>query len=232
MTYIVLILGLVLMGVFVSKRTARVTLQVAFLKAVVSVCFILTGLFAMVENPNCPKIVGALVAAGGVWGLLGDIALDLKYVFKKYEKEYLNAGFSCFGIGHIFYIAALFLAYGFNIKPTLTALFPMAVSVLIVFISEPVMKVKYGEFKKITVAYLFILGYVLGLSWGYLIFEYSISALLFSIGFLLFIGSDIFLSSLYFGATEKDRTNRVSIVLNHILYYSAQFLIALSLLFI
>ena len=232
MTYVTLALGLILLVVFVSKRTAKVTLQVAFLKAVVSVCFILTALFAMVENPDCPKLVGALVAAGGVWGLLGDIALDLKYVFKKYEKEYLTAGFSCFGVGHLFYIAALIVAYGFNIKPTLSALFPMAVSVLIVFLSEPIMKVKYGEFKKITVAYLIVLGYVLGLSWGYLIFDYSISALVFSIGFLLFIGSDIFLSGLYFGATEKDRTNRVSIVLNHLLYYSAQFAIAIALLFV
>lgn len=232
MTYAFLVLGLILVAVFVSKRTAKVTLHVAFLKAVASVCFILTGLFAMAENPDCPKIVGALIAAGGIWGLLGDIALDLKYVFKKYEKEYLIAGFSCFGVGHIFYIAALIMAYGFNIKPTLSALFPMVVSVIIVFASEPLMKVKYGEYKKITIAYLVILGYVLGLSWGYLIFDYSVSALILSIGFLLFIGSDVFLSSLYFGATEKDRTNRVSIVLNHTLYYSAQFLIALSLLFI
>ncbi len=232
MTYVFLGLGIVLLIAFVSKRTARVTLQVAFLKAVVSVCFILTGLFAMVDNPDCPKIVGALVAAGGVWGLLGDIALDLKYVFTKYEKEYLNAGFSCFGVGHIFYIGALYINFGFNFKAFVGAFVAGLVCVAVVFISQPLMKLNYRGYKKITVVYMFILGYVYGLSSGYAIFDYSLPALIITIGFILFLASDLFLSGLYFGTTEKKRTSRPAIILNHLLYYSAQFVIAISLLFI
>ena len=232
MTYVFLCLGIVLLIAFVSKRTARVTLQVAFLKAVVSVCFILTGLFAMVDNPDCPKIVGALVAAGGVWGLLGDIALDLKYVFAKYEKEYLNAGFSCFGVGHIFYIGALYINFGFNLKAFVGAFVAGLVCVAVVFISQPLMKLNYRGYKKITVVYMFILGYVYGLSSGYAIFDHSLPALIITIGFILFLASDLFLSGLYFGTTEKKRTSRPAIILNHLLYYSAQFVIAISLLFI
>ena len=232
MTYAFLGLGIVLLVAFVSKRTARVTLQVAFLKAVVSVCFILTALFAMAENPDCPKIVGALVAAGGVWGLLGDIALDLKYVFTKYEKEYLKAGFSSFGVGHIFYISALYINFGFNLKAFIGAIAAGLVCVAIVFVAKPLMKLDYRGYKKITAIYMFILGYVYGLSSGYAIFDYSLPALIFSVGFILFLASDIFLSGLYFGTTEKKQTSRPAIILNHLLYYAAQFVIAVSLLFV
>ena len=232
MTYLFLALGIILVGIFVSKRTAKVTLSVAFLKAVASVCFILTSLFAMVENPDCPKIVGALVAAGGVWGLLGDIALDLKYVFSKHEKDYLTAGFTSFGVGHVFYIAAMFINYGFNFKAFIGSFVAGLVCVAIVFIAEPLMKLDYRGYKKITAIYMFVLGYAYGISSGYAIFDYSLSALIFTIGFILFLASDIFLSGLYFGQTEKKRTSRPAIVINHILYYSAQFIIAVALLFI
>ena len=232
MVFVFLALGIILVGIFVSKRTAKVTLHIAFLKAVASVCFILTALFAMVQNPDCPEIVGALVAAGGVWGLLGDIALDLKYVFKKYEKEYLYAGFSSFGVGHIFYIVAMTIAFGFNMKVLIGGLIAAVIGVIIVFLSEPVMKVRYGDYKKITVVYLIALGFVVGYSTAYAVVDFSIAKLLLTIGFDLFILSDFFLSGLYFGATEKERTSRPAIVLNHIFYYCAQFFIAISLLYI
>lgn len=232
MTYVSLIIGVVFFLVFISKRTAKVTLQVAFVKAIASVCFISTALFAMVENSSCPKIVGALVAVGGVWGLLGDIALDLKYVFKKYEKEYLYAGFSSFGIGHIFYIAALYINFGFNAKALIGSVAAGLVCVAVVFISQPLMKLDYRGYKKITVVYMFILGFTYGLSSGYAIFDYSLPALIFTIGFILFLASDVFLSGLYFGTTEKKRTSRPAIIINHLLYYSAQFVIAVALLYV
>ncbi len=232
MTYLILAIGLLFVGVFLVKRTAKVTLQVAFLKAVASVFFILTGLFSMVENPDCPKIVGALVAAGGVWGLLGDIALDLKYVFKKYEKEYLTAGFSSFGVGHIFYVCAMFIAFGYNQRVFIGA-FPIAlISVASVFILEPVMKLNYNGFRAITTVYMAVLGFSVGLAVGYAIFDFSVATLILGIGYLLFILSDVFLSGLYFGPTEKQRTSRSAIILNHLTYYLAQFLIAISLFFI
>ncbi len=231
MTYIFLALGLVFTAIFISKRTAKVTLNVAFLKEVASVCFIITSLFAMAENPNCPKIVGAFVAAGGVWGLLGDIDLDLKYVFKNYENEYLEAGFSSFGIGHIFYMCALVTAFSSGGKAFIFAAVGAVLAMIFVFVTEPLFKVKYGKFKLITVAYTSLLGFVLGLAIGYAVYDFSVSSLLAAIGFAVFLGSDAFLSGLYFGQTDKDRTNRVAIVLNHILYYSAQFILAMALLY-
>lgn len=232
MTYIFLAIGLIFTTIFISKRTAKVTLYVAFIKAVSSVCFILTGLFAMVENPDCPKLIGALVAAGGVWGVLGDIALDLKYVFKKYEEQYLNAGFSSFGVGHFFYMAALICAFGVNKMAIIFGLIGIVLNIIFVYIGKPLLKVNIGKFKPITISYMSVLGFVHGMSVGYAVFDFSVAKLILAIGFTMFFISDLLLSGLYFGSTNKQKTSRIAIVFNHIFYYSAQFLIAISLLFI
>ncbi len=233
MAYVFLIIGLVVTITFLTRRTAKVTLNVAFLKAVASMCFILTGLFAFVGNDNCPRIVGALVAVGAAWGMLGDIALDLKYVFKNHEKDYTNAGFISFLVGHVFYIAAMYFAFGFD---KLALIFGIVCSILastFVLYCEPLLKVKFGEYKLITIFYMGVLGAVTGVAIGYAISSgYSLAQTLLNAGFMLFLASDCVLSDLYFSLDEKKRTKRSSIVLNHILYYSAQFCIAISLLFI
>lgn len=233
MTHLFLVLGIVLCIVFLSKRTAKVTLNVAFLKTVTSMCFILTGLFAFVSNDACPKIVGALVAAAGVWGLLGDIALDLKYVFKKYEGSYLTAGFSSFLVGHIFYCFAMVFAFGFEKLPVIIGAVACLLVFGFVFISEPILKCKYGNYKMIAALYMAVLSFTVGLSVGYaIVTDFSVAAIIMAVGFTLFILSDLVLAGIYFSIDDKKRVSRPSIIINHILYYAAQFTIAISLCFI
>lgn len=153
MSFVFLGIGVVLCVAFLTKRTAKVTLNVAFLKAVTSMCFILTGQFAYVSNENCPRIVGALVAVAAVWGLLGDIALDLKYVFKKYEESYLNAGFSSFLVGHVFYCLAMYFIYGFSAKAFIIAAVICVLLTVFILFSERLLKLEYGKFKPITIIY-------------------------------------------------------------------------------
>jgi uncharacterized membrane protein YhhN len=233
MAYLFLAIGLIVTIIFLTKRTARVTLNVAFLKAVASMCFILTGLFAFVGNENCKPIVGALVAAGAAWGMLGDIALDLKYVFKKYEKSYTNAGFISFLVGHLFYIGAMYFAFGFSKLSLIMGAVCSVLSFTFVMYCEPLLKVKFGEYKLITIFYMGVLGAVTGVAIGYAIeSKYSLAQTLLNAGFMLFLASDCVLSDLYFSLDEKKRTKRASIIINHALYYSAQFCIGISLLFI
>lgn len=233
MAYLFLGIGLIITITFLTKRTAKVTLNVAFLKAVASMCFILTGLFAFVGNENCPRIVGALVAVGAAWGMLGDIALDLKYVFKKYEKSYTNAGFISFLVGHIFYIAAMYFGFGFNKLVLIMGAVCAVIASTFVLYCEPLLKVKFGEYKLITFFYMGVLGAVTGVAIGYAISSgYSLAQTLLNAGFMLFLASDCVLSDLYFSLDERKKTKRASIIINHALYYSAQFCIAISLLFI
>ena len=57
---------------------------------------------------------------------------------------------------------------------------------------------------------------------------FSVSVILIVVGAALFLLSDLVLSLIYFEGNES----RVLIVVNHVLYYVAQFLIALSLYYL
>lgn len=58
-------------------------------------------MFALISNSQA-HTYGSLVIMGGALGLVGDILLDLKGIYKSEEKVYLKGGFIFFLIGHIF----------------------------------------------------------------------------------------------------------------------------------
>jgi energy-coupling factor transporter transmembrane protein EcfT len=91
--YVCLAIGLVSLVVFLSQRKPEVTLRVLLVKAVTSVLFILTSFAAFYENENCSTALALLFFAGAVCGLLGDIWLDAKYIFKTEEKDSLYQTF-------------------------------------------------------------------------------------------------------------------------------------------
>lgn len=92
--------------------------------------------------------------------------------------------------------------------------------------TEKLLQVKYGEYKKITVCYMAVLGGTLALSFASVLADsFSVSSIVLCVGMVLFIASDGVLSGTYFG---EGKTDKFSIVLNHALYYAAQFTIASS----
>ncbi len=232
MQYLFLVSGLVLLAVYLSKRTADVKLPVVLLKSVVSVLFVLFAAFSAIYNGKLPTTAIALFVGGGVCGLLGDIYLDFKYLYNQHSDAYMNAGFLSFLIGHIFYSLAILTLYPSNYINFLIAVAGGIVVVISVPISEKIMGLVYGKYKKITAVYCFVLGFTTALSFSFIITQgLNVHTLVLHIALMLFLASDAFLSTIYFSTKEKARTNRVTIVLNHLFYYAAQFLIAATINF-
>ena len=230
MQYLFLFIGLATLVFYLSKRTADVRLPVVLLKSVVSVSFIAFSAFSAVYNEKFPMLAMALFVCGGVCGLLGDVYLDFKYLYKNHSDTYLNAGFISFLVGHIFYSLALLKLYPANYINYLIAAEGGMVVVISIPITERLMGLAYGKFKKITALYCFVLGFTTALSFSFIITAgVNIHTVVLHVALMLFLGSDAFLSTIYFSTNEKDRTNRVTIVLNHLFYYAAQFLIAASI---
>lgn len=75
-------------------------------KILASLMFVITSLYGLMKNPY---IITFLVCIGLILGMIGDIILDLKVIYKQDNDIYLNSGMASFGIGHIFYISALIL---------------------------------------------------------------------------------------------------------------------------
>ena len=102
---------------------------------------------------------------------------------------------------------------------------------LIAILMEKPLKMKYGKFKLIVFLYSCTLALTMTASMmtAY-ITKFKLSAwIVMSVGALLFLLSDLVLSGMYFGENKNTKGN---IILNHTLYYAAQFCMAATILFI
>ncbi|MCL2513504.1 MAG: lysoplasmalogenase [Oscillospiraceae bacterium] len=243
--YCTLAVGVFAVIVFLALRVSKGGLNAMFAKAAASVLFVLSALAALIYGMQGDisfkfrGIYGVLITAGLIFGILGDVFLDLKIVYKESNKKdseaYTYSGFASFGAGHFFFIAAItyYSAYYKTSNLNKAVLFSVLVSIvaaLVIYFGAKPMKLDYGKFKLVSAIYGFILFYMT----AYAAFSYFFATsggsmkplLVLSIGGVLFIISDLILSQTYFGGKDKP----AYVVMNHIAYYAAQFLIAFSVL--
>lgn len=173
------------------------------------------------------KLIASLIGIGLLLGMIGDILLDLKVIYDN-DKIYLNSGMLSFGLGHLCYFSAFSLLANSNntdlMMPILVSIGASIVLTVVIMVASKGMKLDFGKYLIQTISYSFILSlmmiYTLILAItggvGWIVF----------IGMLLFFLSDVVLSQQYFGGKLQ---NKLLIVVNHILYYSAQILILASL---
>lgn len=230
--YLFFAVGIITAAFFVIKRDSKVTTNIVYAKSLASIGFVLSAVFFYAESKDCTGYLGAFTVAGAIFGLLGDIFLDLKYSGLNDSKRCTNYGFYSFLAGHLFYCIAMISAYGMGLVNYICVFAGVSLGIISVFFGEKIMKLNYGTHKKETLLYSVFLASALGLACSYTLTEhYTLHSILLNIGFLLFVISDAFLAVIYFSNDENVRTKRSLIVLNHITYYAAQYIIALSLIF-
>ncbi len=225
--YVCLALGIISLIAFLVQRKPAVSLKVLLFKTVTSVLFILTAFSAFYENSNCPKGLALLFFAGAVCGLLGDIWLDAKYIFPSEKNGLLKAGFISFLIGHIFFVAGMFITYGVSTISIICGVVGAIGAPFFCILTEKLFKADFGKDKLISVVYTSVLMLATGISLVIVIDNnFDLSSLVRFIGMALFLGSDAVLAKVYFC---KGQNTRVNVVINHALYYMAQFSLATSL---
>ncbi|MBR2876053.1 MAG: hypothetical protein IKC01_02845 [Clostridia bacterium] len=225
--YICLSLGVISLILFLAQRKPEVSLKVLLFKTATSGFFILTAFAAAYENPDCSKTMSHLFFAGAVCGMLGDIWLDAKYLFPSEESGLLKAGFISFLIGHVFYITAMLTTYGISTLYIIFAIFGFVAGAISCVVTEKVMKADFGKSKLISIIYTSVLAGAMGISAATALkTDFSWFSLFMSTGMGLFLASDIVLARIYFC---KGGNTRLNVVVNHALYYVAQFIIASSL---
>ena len=227
---IIAALCVVFICLFLAMRVKKATPKAAAAKAMTSVCFILAWLVLARQNMNS---FAMFVGGGLLFGLLGDIWLDLKFCYPQDDDLFTKLGFSSFAVGHFFYIAAIVsgASDGFKLNALLCALGVGVVVGLVVFLGEKVMKLHYGDYKMISTLYGALLFFMTAFAIFTAVFsgvKANMHLLVMGIGGVLFAVSDLILSGTYFG---EGKNRPVDIVTNHVTYYLAQFVIALSLAF-
>ena len=226
--YIVLPFGLIMSFIFWVLRRKGFSLQKFILKSISSLCYLLTAVFALISNPD-GYTYGSLIIFGGALGLVGDILLDLKGLYKQDESVYLRGGFIFFLVGHIFYSAAI--VFQTRMKWWLVLL-AIGISILISFgnnWSAKITKVHFGAYRKIVFIYVIFLSITMVLSIIAAITSgFEKKYVLLTIGAICFTLSDAVLSSTFFG---RGKDGSFYLFINHFLYYAGQYLIASSVLF-
>ena len=209
-------------------------------KMAASLFFVLTALSAFAVKISegslggvSPRFAGfaALIIGGLTVGSIGDAMLDLKVIYKEHSDIYTYAGMGSFGAGHFFFIAAIITFAGSSAIKMISALIISVIAALVIYYTEKIMGLNYGKFKLISAAYGFVLFFMTALAIlsGFPRVTGSNPLLVMGIGGVLFIISDLILTHTYFG-TNKDKP--IHIIINHISYYLAQFIIASSIMFV
>ena len=229
--YVILALGAIALILYIREKLRAYSLKAVFWKSVVSMLFLVLAVDGWYGSGS-QNIFGGFIVLGLICGLLGDVWLDLKYVYPQHDDPYTYAGFASFAVGHILFITGMLVCYYPSGKP-LYAILPFALAIMVSggnILMEKAMKLHFGKMKLIVFGYGAILFSTVLVSGSLaMVHGWQITTLnLIFIGSILFALSDLVLSGTYFGGKERP----VDIILNYLTYYPAQFLIALSLSFL
>ncbi len=228
MYWALLIVGILATAVFLVLRVKRGGIAALYAKAVASLCFIATAIAATNENRLFLDF-GSFMTFGLVFGLLGDVWLDLKWIYLQDKDSYLYSGFIFFLLGHVCFVTAVFKVGPYTPSSLIVAFAAALVIAFVAILMEKPLKMHYGKFKWIVFLYSFMLALTMTMAMTLAVitgFEKMWTVM--SVGGLLFLLSDLVLSGMYFGEGKNTSFN---IILNHTLYYAAQFIMAATILF-
>ena len=213
--------------VTIGTKSAQGGVIAMFVKAIASLGFIAVGVTAIYNGVS--NIQAAIfVIAGLIFGLIGDMVLDLKVVYLKTPEEgvYLTGGMVSFAIGHVMYLVAMCLFFGNKVSLSLIGICVAVAAIValgLVLGGEKFMGFRFENFTIHSIVYAFFLLFMSAFSIGLCIMIKTSKPVLFTVGMVLFLLSDLVLTSMYFGGRPKDKT---LCIINHALYYAAQICIA------
>jgi len=224
--YMLIFLGAIALTLFLIARDRKGSVKALLFKTLTSFLFIAVAFASFMVNLGQGVATFAmLIIMGLVCGLIGDILLDLKIMYKESSSLYQHGGMVSFLVGHLFYLAALIIYFGFNWMPLV---FALVLAVIIAAVSKFILKFNFAEHSINTYAYSFILSYMMTQACYAAITQgYTACTVLLAAGAILFLLSDLVLVMTYYDGKDS----RPFIAVNHILYYAAQFTIALSILY-
>lgn len=218
------VIGMAIQGAFIVVERKEKFKLALVLKTTASVVFILAGLHCMQRCDDSTR--AGLVVAGLILGGVGDFFLNLQFVVKKeMAQKIFLVGAVAFLAGHVLYIVSL-IPYVKNVLLVSLLIAAVFTGVTMSWVySRTVVTFGLKIFGLVYIGAVALLA-VAGMA-RYIVQPVSIASLIFSIGAVLFTVSDIVLIFYMFG--EKKPWMRTA---NLLFYYSAQLVIASSMLFV
>lgn len=219
---ILCILGMAIQAAFIAVEHREKFVGAVCLKGSASLVFIIIGIIAFAAAGD--KSFARPVLIGLILGGVGDIFLNLRFVFEKIGQKIFLIGIAAFLAGHILYLAAL-IPQSENLLACIIIGVIVAAAILTYIFKT--MEVKLA-FKIFGIFYIGAVVLMTAVAIGNLIAAPSAARWLYAIGAVLFTVSDVVLIFNTFGSETKFSLR----ITNLSLYYLGQLLIANSLFFI
>ena len=225
--YGLMVLGIIHQGIFIVVEHKEKFVGAVCLKGAASVVFCVIGAmgFSAAMAGGYDGGFPRLVLIGLIFGAIGDILLNLRWVFEKLNQKIFLSGIAAFLTGHILYLTALI---PLSESLPVCVICGVVVAAILLAIIFKTFEVKLA-FKIFGILYLGAVILMTSIAIGNCITSgFETSALLYAIGAVLFTVSDVVLIFNTFGKESKFSLR----ITNLSLYYIGQLLIAGSLFFI
>ena len=216
---IYIILCLLFAAWFIYQEHKKKYVEAVILKGLASLCFVLLG-----KSTGNGSMMSRLILIGLILGCIADVLLNLRYVFEKKGKIIFLVGILVFLSGHIFYLAAIMPMCRYPVLCGPTA------AVVTFFLMKWIFT-KITAQKAFKIFGIFYIGAIVlmnTVALCNLITDRSMFTVIYALGAILFLVSDIVLILNTFGKESKFSLR----ITNLSLYYVGQILIAVSLLFL
>lgn len=217
------VIGMILQGIFIAVEHKEKWVLADVLKGLASAMFVAIGYLATLRIDGASPLVNKIFV-GLIFGLAGDVLLNLRFVFEKIGQKIFLVGILAFLIGHILYLAAL-IPFAENL--VLCIIIGAVLAGALLFYIFKTMEVKIA-FKIFGVVYLGAVIIMTVIAIGISIAVPSAHNIMYAIGAVLFTASDIVLIFNTFSGVTKFSLR----ITNLSLYYLGQLLIAGSLFLI
>ena len=219
---ILIVPGFLLQALFIKAEHDERYLAAVILKGLASLMFVLIGYNAYLITNNA---FNGQFLIGLIFGMIGDILLNLRHVFPKQGQKIFLVGILAFLIGHIMYLVALIPQARYSWIWYCILIGALAAAALLAYIFKT-MEVKKA-FKIFGVFYLGAVFIMTAIAIGIALFVPSRRSIIYAIGAVLFTVSDVVLIFNTFSGVTKLSLR----ITNLTLYYLGQILIACSLFF-
>ena len=209
---------------FIYKSYTGTAKERLFSKGIASFLFLLTAIFGYL-TPTKGENVSAyavLLLCGLIFGLIGDVLLEMQAVYPEKKKTFFISGLVSFLLGHIFYIILL-------MRLTRITSWHLIVSILVFLLVLYLQKVTRSDPGAMLLpvrAYAAIISLMLGFAAGAYIADSTKLTLILLIAAILFLISDLLLAYIQFGPKEVKALRACNLSC----YYVAQVLFALTML--
>jgi len=213
------ITGIILQGIFITVEHKEKYVAADILKGLAALMFVIIGVTGYLTVTN--DSLGLKIAVGLVFGLIGDVLLNLRFVLKENGQKAFLAGILAFLIGHILYLCALIpISVNLSVCVIIGAVLAAALLTYIFKTMEVKIAFKiFGVFYLGAVIIMTVIAIVIAASTG------NAHDIVYAVGAVLFTASDIVLIFNTFSGVTKFSLR----ITNLSLYYIGQLLIAGSL---